>query len=88
MYTRNIAAHGGRFYNRDLRSCPVKLPKKHKATIAPTKAFAFIYAIYQLLPTEEVKRNIITEINYLFKTYPFALLKHIGFPINWSDYLK
>jgi len=88
VYARNIAAHGGRFYNRDLRSCPVKLPKKHQSTIVPTKAFAFIYAIFHLLPAEEIRKNFIVEIENLFRAHPFAMLKHVGFPSNWSDYLK
>ena len=88
VYARNIAAHGGRFYNRDLRSCPVRLPKKYKRSISPTRAFAFVFAIYQLLPTKEQQKALIKDLDSLYKMHPFALKKHMGFPDDWVDYFK
>ncbi|MDR3305917.1 MAG: Abi family protein [Clostridiales Family XIII bacterium] len=87
VYVRNIAAHGGRFYNRDLRSCPVRLPSKHKKDIIPTRAFAFIYAIYNLLPFDTVQEQLVSEIRTIFTAHPFALLRHVGFPDDWERLL-
>jgi len=87
VYVRNIAAHGGRFYNRELKSCPVLLPKKYRNCIVSTRAFAFVYAIFQLLPTNALREALIQDLAALFKSYPYALKKHMGFPDNWEDYL-
>jgi abortive infection bacteriophage resistance protein len=87
VYVRNITAHGGRFYNRDLRSCPVKLPKKYRPDIVPTRAFAFVYALYHLLPLGEQQQKFIAEIEDSFARHPFALKRHMGFPDNWKSYL-
>jgi abortive infection bacteriophage resistance protein len=88
VYVRNIAAHGGRFYNRDLRSCPVRLPKKHRSAIVPTRAFAFVYAIHHLLPTGRQQTEFVESIDAAFHGHPFALKKHLGFPDDWKEYLK
>lgn len=86
VYCRNIAAHGGRFYNRKLKSCPVKLSKKHKA-INNTEPFAFVIAIKNLLPTESLKNALIKDISDCFAAYPFAMPSHLGFPSNWKNIL-
>jgi abortive infection bacteriophage resistance protein len=87
VYVRNVAAHGGRLYNRDLRSCPVKLPKKYQGKVVPTRAFAFVYAIYNLLPVNEKREEFINTIDQTFAKHPYALEKHMGFPTDWKDYL-
>ena len=87
-FCRNIAAHGGRFYNRDLRSCPVKLsPKVHKG-VKNTSPFAYIIAISNLLPNDHYRSSFISEIKALFQKHPFALKKHLGFPDrDWEQML-
>lgn len=88
VYVRNVAAHGGRFYNRDLRSCPVRLPKKYKGQIVPTRAFAFVYAIYHLLPVGKKQDGFVDAMEQVFADHPYALERHMGFPSDWKDYLK
>lgn len=87
-YCRNISAHGGRFYNRQLKSCPVRLSKKMSRRIDNTRPFAFILAIYNLLPSQECKQHLIDDLSALFSDHPFALLKHVGFPPDWTDLLR
>ena len=90
VYARNIAAHGGRFYNRTLKSVPLKLPKKYKKTniINPEKPFAMIYAIQKLLPTSALAKAFREELEELINKYPFARAEHIGFPDNWIQILE
>lgn len=86
-YTRNIAAHGGRFYNRRLKSCPVRLNRKRYLNIDNTSPFAFVIAIYNLLPSDRVKGMMLQDIKKCLADYPFVLLKHLGFPNNWDEIL-
>lgn len=86
-YTRNIAAHGGRFYNRRLKSCPVRLNRKRYSDIDNTSPFAFVIAIYNLLPSDRVKGMMLKDIKKCLEDYPFALLKHLGFPNTWDEIL-
>jgi abortive infection bacteriophage resistance protein len=88
VYIRNIAAHGGRLYNRDHKSCPVRLPKKYKDRVSKTRTFAFVYAIYNLLPTEDIKCEFLDAIDSVFRDHPFALGKHMGFCSDWKEILK
>ena len=83
VYARNIAAHGGRFYNRKLRSVPLRIPKKLKDQIDRETPFAAIFAIHKLQPTTELTQSLRSEIEGVFKKYPSAELKHMGFPENW-----
>ncbi len=87
-YIRNIAAHGGRFYNRNLKSCPVKLCKQIKHSIDNTAPFAFIIALHNLLESKYDKSNIIADLEQIICKYPFAKIKHLGFPDNWKSYLQ
>lgn len=84
-YVRNIAAHGGRFYNRLLKSCPVRINTKRYPGINNTSPFAFVIAIYNLLPSDRVKKMMINDLKKCFSDYPFALIEHLGFPDEWES---
>lgn len=87
-YCRNVAAHGGRFYNRFLRANPVRISTKDYPGVNNKTAFAFIIAIYNLLPSQEYKAALIGELDELFSKYPFVLLSKYGFPVNWKSMMK
>ncbi len=86
-YCRNVAAHGGRFYNRSLMACPVLINRKRYPGICNTSPFAFVIAIYNLLPTNELKKSMTNDLKNAFSNYPFALKKHLGFPEQWETML-
>lgn len=88
VYARNIAAHGGRFYNRRLKSVPVKLPTKYNGKVQNNTSYAIIYAIYKLQPTKELQSKLLLELNRIFNKYPYALKEHMGFPENWVEILE
>ena len=88
VYARNVAAHGGRFYNRKLRPVPLKLASKYSQAFDRCSAFAYIYAIYKMQPTKALSQSMRPELTTLFDSYPFALKKHVGFPDNWLDILN
>ena len=46
---RNIAAHGGRFYNRELKATPVFINAKRYPNISNTSVYANFIALYNLV---------------------------------------
>lgn len=87
VYARNIAAHGGRFYNRNLKSVPPKIHSNYRDVINTEKAFSIIYVMQKLLPTKALSEALRDDLSNLFNKYPFAKLAHMGFPDNWKEIL-
>ena len=88
VIARNIAAHGGRFYGRYLRSVSVLLPKKIKAVVNRNSFFAYIYAIHHLLPTFDYASSMRQDIKDLLAQYNIVDIKQLGFPENWEQILE
>lgn len=85
---RNIAAHGGRFYNRINLSPKVKFPKSFKdANVSRDRPFAYVCAIYALL-ADVHKAGMINELKRLFEKHSFAESQRLDFPANWEDMLR
>lgn len=87
VFARNIAAHGGRFYNRTFKSVSLKLPKKYKSVINANKPFAMIYAMHKLLPTRALANSFRSDLRDIINKYPFVKIEHLGFPDNWEEIL-
>ncbi|MBQ3578750.1 MAG: Abi family protein [Firmicutes bacterium] len=84
---RNIAAHAGRFYNRRFKSVRVKLPKKLKRVIWSDSAFAIVYAIHRLQPTEALAKALRKDLSDLISKYPIADKAQLGICDDWEDLL-
>lgn len=87
VFARNVSAHGGRFYNRKLRTVPVRLPQKYSDIIDGRSAFAYAYAIYKMQPTKALSAAMRKALTDIWISYPFALKVHVGFPENWEQIL-
>ena len=88
VVARNIAAHGGRFYNRTRLSPAVKLPlMMRRNNVDNSSPFAYFYAIFELLPDAD-KFSYIREMEKLFHKYPAAEPSRMGFPVNWRALLN
>lgn len=87
VLARNISAHGGRFYNRNNLQ-PVKVDKYLQSKINTSSPFAYIFAIFRLLSSNQLRIDLINDISKLFKDFPFALEKHMGFPDDWKLILE
>ena len=84
VVARNIAAHGGRFYNRYNFGPTAKLPKTY---LSYSKSFFGIaYCISHLLQFSD-REVFKSGIDLCFKEHPSAMLKHLGFPENWKTIL-
>lgn len=78
---RNIAAHGGRFYNRVKLNPAVNLPSK-VSFIENDRPAAYIYAIYSLIPDRK-KYFMLTALQRTFSHHPYAKPQYLGLPENW-----
>lgn len=87
VIARNIAAHGGRFYNR-IKLQAVKLPKCLKNVIDKDRTFAYVFAIFKLLPNNTYRNLFKNELDNLFKEYTFGQSRHYGFPDDWKTILE
>lgn len=86
VVARNIAAHGGRFYNR-IHLKPAALLPKSLGTVANDRPFAYVYAIFMLLPDEK-KMDFLRALKQVFQKHPFAQARYLGFPANWEEALS
>ena len=84
VVARNIAAHGGRFYNRFL-SPKIRLPDALAGN--ESTFWGYAYAIYMLLP-EEKKEAFISDLSRAISAHKYVLLKHISFPDNWAQIMR
>lgn len=87
VFARNVSAHGGRFYNRKLRTVPVRLPAKYSKIIDGQSAFSYAYAIYKLQPTKALASSMRKSLSDIWTSYPFARKEHVGFPNEWEQIL-
>lgn len=78
---RNIAAHGGRFYNRIHLRPSVKLPAKLNS-LERDRPAAYIYAVYALLPDQE-KYRMLKALLRAFRCHSFAKPQYLGLPEHW-----
>lgn len=83
---RNIAAHGGRFYNRKRLGPAVSFPNRFKRLADNTSPFAYFYALYELLP-DSSKLDLVRSLDKTFRRYPAAQISRLGFPESWNELL-
>ena len=82
VVARNIAAHGGRFYNRFL-SPKIRLPDALAGN--ESTFWGYAYAIYM---PEEKKEAFISDLSRAISAHKYVLLKHISFPDNWAQIMR
>lgn len=87
VIARNIAAHGGRFYNRPL-STKLLIPHAVKGSFSPDCAFAYLYGLYHLLENTEDKEKLIEEFEELLKNHRDVDTSHLGVPKEWRQILE
>jgi abortive infection bacteriophage resistance protein len=85
-YVRNICAHYGRLYNNRL----IKKPKMYKqySKIWSNRIFTTLMTIKHILPNDQNWNDFIKSIEFLIEKYPRINLQMIGFPQEWTQYLR
>ncbi|MFV0413349.1 MAG: Abi family protein, partial [Oscillospiraceae bacterium] len=89
VVARNIAAHGGRFYNKRKLGPDILFTEKEKKNrlFSSSTAFAYVVSTYKLLLSEESKIGLIKDLGRLFKRHPFVQPRRLGFPNEWENVL-
>lgn len=86
-YIRNVSAHYGRLYGKNLAIKP-SLKEYKKQKIKNNQIFAVVFILTKLLHEKDCT-NFITGIEALIEEYSsYINLKEIGFPDNWKKILK
>jgi abortive infection bacteriophage resistance protein len=82
---RNICAHYGRIYNRNLTGYP-KLYKEH-SIIRKDRVFAVLLVIKRLLYDKSKWETFVIHLMALLEKYEAVNLSYIGFPDKWDEIL-
>lgn len=86
-YTRNVCAHYGRIYGKELTIKP-KLFKKMRKTFECNRIFSAIFILSKLLHPSE-RKNFITTLQALLEEYSdYINLKELGFIVGWEKLLE
>lgn len=92
---RNICAHRGRIYNREIQFS-LKLQKKDRQLLidsglhinkASKQLFTYLFVARKIVPDVKVWHTFIDRFITLVEKYPFVRLSYYGFPKNWKDIL-
>lgn len=88
---RNICAHHGRLWNRELGVKPL-LPNKHKypqwhtpVVISQNRVFGVLTLLYHLLKTIAPQSGWKNRLFVLLEEYPEISRQCMGFPDNWKE---
>ncbi len=93
---RNICAHRGRIYNRNIHFS-VKLSTKDKRLLTANELmiqkvskqlFGYLFVMKKLIDDTNVWHSFMENFTALTKKYSFVDLKHYGFPENWTMLLN
>ncbi len=88
---RNICAHHGRLWNRELPFKPYiprinKYPEWHKPIeVENTRIFVILTILRYLLRRVAPTSDWATRMNALLHTYPEVSLSSMGFPVGWEE---
>ncbi|MBE7065683.1 MAG: hypothetical protein E7384_07740 [Ruminococcaceae bacterium] len=92
---RNICAHRGRLYNRQI-PFSLRMGKKDKRFFlehgisinkASKQLFAYLIVIKKMIPNEQVWNTFVERLCNLITKYPFVRLDYYGFTEDWKELL-
>ena len=90
---RNICAHRGRLYNRQI-PFSLRLGRKDKQIFigkgislnkASKQLFTYIIVMKKMIPDEEIWKTFIGRLRSLINKYPFVRLDYYGFIDEWEE---
>ncbi|MDW5298851.1 MAG: Abi family protein [Sedimentibacter sp.] len=92
---RNICAHRGRIYNKNINFA-LRLSNKDKKEFINSgleiqkiskRLFIYLFVAKKLVLDNNVWFNFIDKLEKLLEKYPFVDIAHYGFPKNWMEYI-
>lgn len=87
VIARNIAAHGGRFYNRPIATKAI-IPNAVRGRFSPERVFSYLYAMYHLLESENDRELFIFDFEHLLSSSSSIDYSHLGIPQDWKAVLN
>lgn len=87
-YVRNICAHYGRLYNAKLAKAPQLYKQYNESGISNYSIFSILLTLKHLLSHDQLWRDFVQSLESLVENYPNVKLQAIGFPKEWTRYLK
>lgn len=85
---RNICAHYGRIYNRQLTIKPMLYKRDVKKGIENDKMFAAIFIMGKLIKDKAEWRTFVTNLKALVEEYDKVDIRLMGFPDDWEQLLR
>lgn len=85
---RNICAHYGRLYNRQLRVTPRLFTADKKKGIRNSTVFANIFVMGRLTVDKAEWGHFVTRLTALLEQHEVVDLKYLGFPRDWEKVLR
>lgn len=85
---RNICAHYGRLYNRNLTITPKLFKADKNKGIRNDTVFANIYILGRLSRDKVEWNHFVTKLSALVEKYEVVNLKYLGFPKEWEAILR
>ena len=86
VLVRNICAHYGRLYNRNLLARP-KIPK-NAPKLNNYKVFSVIYLLYKYVDDPWLKLSLYCRLKNAIAQHSFVELAKVGFPTNWEEIIR
>lgn len=84
---RNICAHFGRLYSRDITT-NVRIPYKYKDYgLEDNRLFAVLIAIKYLAPNREEYKDFVSKLAKIITKSEKIDISMLGFPVNWYEIL-
>lgn len=81
-FVRNVSAHYGRLYNKNIVIQPKLYREDKQNRIAPDKLFSAIWVRKQLITDKGQWRSFVLNLSALIEEYTVVNLEQLGFPVN------
>lgn len=81
---RNICAHRGRIYNRNLVKRPLLSHSDNKMGLRADRVFTLIFIMEKLIIDRSAWRRFTGMLMNAINSHPEVKLSHLGFPENWK----
>ena len=84
---RNISAHHGRLFNRDILVPDLDNITCHPIPGREKRIFSWLLVIKELAPNNDEWQSFLKGLDTIIEKYSFNRFANMGFPNNWKEFL-
>lgn len=84
---RNISAHHGRLFNRDILVPDLDNITCHPIPGREKRIFSWLLVIKELAPNNDAWQSFLKGLDTIIEKYSFNRFANMGFPNNWKEFL-